>query len=238
MKIVLFAGQSNALGYGMDKSTLPLYLDQFDFGPTYIRTNDALYWGQLDPGVNTGTPNYPQAWGPEVAFAYSFRLAHPTEPLLIIKSVKGETPLEFGPGMDWSPSSIGEMFDITSARVDRAMADGGWPLPQAVFWIQGEQDALSLASATDYKLNLSHLIDVQHGDWSAMGSPFIIARITDSPYLPYSQAVREAQWQLDQERADVSSFKTIGLPMQADGVHYGWEGHVTIGRNFFEAWHV
>ena len=114
---VIFAGQSNALGFGMDGSTLPGGYGKPD-PLTLIWSERSQAYEVMQPGVNTGTANTPSAWAAEVAFARAFRQANPREPLYIVKSARGSTGLAPDPQrLDWSPASPGEMFDATSGQV-------------------------------------------------------------------------------------------------------------------------
>lgn len=237
MQLVVFAGQSNALGFGMTQATLPAHFAGFNFGQTYI-WSDLGYWGVLQPGVNTGTPANPQAWGPEAQFAYNFRQDHPDEILLIVKSAKGSTSLAAQPGaIDWSPGSAGEMFDLTTERIAAARASIGAPDPAAVFWMQGENDALSGADASAYAANLTEFLAAVRADWMHDPAGYVgLGRIGDSPALTYGLAVRQAQWQLDQVDASAESFKTIGFAMQADGIHLAAGGQVSLGDGYYDNW--
>lgn len=240
MELVVFAGQSNALGFGMSSATLPSHLTipnptAYIFGGTY--------WGQLQPGVNTGTEANPNAWGPEAEFAYRYGLDHPGEVLLIVKSAKGSTGLAQDSALDWSPNSNGELFDFTSARIADAKAallrDAGLVSPEAsgVFWMQGEQDGLTSSAASAYDDNLVDFFSAVRAEW--MHDPagaIVFGRISDSASIPYNSDVRVAQWAVDQADTNASSFKTIGYAMQADGVHYAAAGHVSIGTSFYNGW--
>src|SRR5262249_38921303 len=80
--LVVFAGQSNALGFGMDRASLPS--EDVSLGRTFIWNGEGRYWELMQPGHNTGTAVEPEAWGPEVAFAQAFRAANPDEPPYIV----------------------------------------------------------------------------------------------------------------------------------------------------------
>lgn len=240
--LVVIAGQSNALGYGMNLSTLPSNLvapnpKAYIFGGTY--------WGGLQPGVNTGTANNPQAWGPEAEFAYRFGLAHPTDTLLLVKSAHGSTGLAEDPNaLDWSPDSVGEMFDLTDAVIDAAraayMAATGKVAPgvSAVFWMQGETDATNPTSAAAYGAHLIDFLAAARSEWMGDANGYIgLGRITDTAGA-YSLDVRQAEWSVDQADANLESFKTIGYAMQSDGVHYAAGGQIALGDGFYEGWAV
>lgn len=249
MFFVVFAGQSNAFGHGMSLATLPAALAQFDYGATYIWNGayGSANWGQIDPGHNTGDVSAPQAWGPEVQFAHDFRVAHPGgDVLLIVKSAFGSTGLAADPAAaDWSPASgPADLFDFTTATIERARrgferAQGyEAPRPDAVFLDQGEEDALDPAKAAAYHANLTDFIAHARADWlHDPAGKVIAARIGGA--LPYSQAVRVAQWQADQDDPALATFKTIGFGLQPDGVHLDAAGHVSTGAmdyRLFDEW--
>ena len=121
---IILAGQSNALGY-LNTGAAP-------YVPTprvqiWADTNgdgvpDA--WNYMNPGVNTGTPENPTVWGPEVGFANSWLATHPTGNLWIVKIAKGSTGLAADPAqIDWSPSSSGEMYAQATAAIAAARAN-------------------------------------------------------------------------------------------------------------------
>lgn len=235
MAFVVFAGQSNALGFGMSRATLP----QQDAGVdwlTWIWNNESGAWEPMMPGVNTGTPANPQAWGPEVAFARAFRAAHPDEILTIVKSAKGSTGLAADPDrIDWSPDSAGEMFDLTADRVAAARASIGWPDVDAVFLFQGETDAWDADASAAYADNLRDWFAAIRAEW--MGDPegqIVFGRIADSG--PNFETVRWAQYLVDAEDPHATSFDTHALAMQGDGVHYAAPAFLQIGQTFHTLW--
>ena len=238
--LVVFAGQSNAVGFGMSPATLPAHLSQPNPN-AYIF--DGNYWGVLTPGVNTGTAINPQAWGPEAQFAYDFGVQRPGELLLIVKNtftVKGSTPLAQDGGLDWSPTTLGEMFDFTDVTIAAAKqaftSATGQPAPavSATFWMQGEQDALSATHAAAYQTNFEAWLAAVRSDWMDNPQGYIGAgRITDSAALPHNADVRVAQWAADQVDPNLATFKTIGFGMQPDTVHYDASGLQALGSAFF-----
>lgn len=229
MSFVVLAGQSNALGFG-NTGPAPYVPDPL----TFIWDSLKHWWVQMAPGVNTGTPANPADWGPEVAFAQAFRAAHPGEVLLIVKSVKGETGLAVRPGIDWSPASHGEMFDLTAERIAAARAAFGPHAPpvDAVLWMQGEEDAADRAAAAAYGPNLQSFLAAVRARWGA--EEVVLGRIGQAG--AWSQDVRAAQRSVDQADGHVTSFDTIGFGLQGDGLHYDAAGQLALGRGFFDAW--
>lgn len=231
MTFVIFAGQSNALGFGMSAGTLPPGYGEPD-PLTYIWNNEAGWYEMMRPGLNTGASGDPDAWGPEVGFAYNFRLAHPGEILIIVKSAKGSTGLAEDPdALDWSPRSEGEMFDLTAERVAAARAYINYPLVDAVFLVQGEQDAFDLGKANDYQANLTDWLGAIRTSWmdDAEGR-IVIARLIDAE--PYFETVRWAQVLTDRDDPNAASFDTYSYAKQPDQQHFAAAGHLDIGASF------
>ena len=240
MPLVLFAGQSNALGFG---NTGPA-----PYTPTWrvqmwTDTNHNGVWDVGDnfnamvPGVNTGTPNHPTAWGPEVQFANDWLAANPAGILYIGKVAKGSTALAQNDGLDWSPASRGELFDQAATVALHMRANLGVSKLDAVFWMQGEQDATNADWAATYDVNLTSFISEVRSQWMNEPDGYVgLGRITDSVALPFSLDVRVAQWAEDQTDPNLHSFKTIGFDMQEDGLHYSTAGQVALGAAFFDGW--
>lgn len=242
--LAIFAGQSNAGGYGMSPSTLPSTLATANYGQTYVwgGSYGTPWFGVYQPGVNSGNSNLPTMWGPEAQFAYDFRQANPTETLIIVKVTQGSTTLASNASaMDWSPSTH-ELFDLTTSNIQAARsalaANGVTVDHEVVLWMQGESDAGSAATAAAYGANLTDFLAHVRTDWlhDADGK-VAVGRIADSP-MAYDGVVRTAQRAVDQADPDTLSFNTIGFPMQADGLHYAAGGHVALGASFFDAFDV
>lgn len=230
MPLVLFAGQSNALGFGNN--------DPAPYTPTWrvqIWTGEAFNY--MDPGRNTGTPANPAAWGPEVGFARDWLAANPTGILYLGKVAKGETGLAPSAGLDWSPASQGEMFDRAAGVAAAMRANLGVATLDAVFWMQGEQDATDAGAASAYGDRLTAFLGAVRADWMGDAGGYVGAgRIGDSDALPFNLDVRVAQWQVDQVDDHLETFRTLDFEMQADGLHYAADGHLAIGHRFFDAW--
>ncbi len=214
-----------------------------DVGPApYTPTWRVQIWtGQtfnfMDPGRNTGTAASPTAWGPEVAFARTWLDANPTGILYLGKVAKGETGLTPVEGLDWSPTSTGEMFDRAEATARAMRADLGVAQLDAVFWMQGEQDAGDTGTAAGYGGRFDTFLEALRANWMGDSDGYVAAgRIGSSATLRNSFEVRLAQWETDQHDANLDTFPTHRCHMQADGVHYSAEGLLELGRGFFEAW--
>lgn len=230
--LVVVAGQSNALGFGLTPAELP----------DYARTPDprVQIWTPhgfetLRAGTNTGTPANPAAWGPEVAFAHAWRAAHPRERLYLVKSVKGSTSLAADPqALDWSPASRGELFDRTTQAVAEARAASGLAV-STILWMQGETDAGDAARSAAYARNLEALLRAMRRTWSDGRARIVVARIGEGPALPYATVVRAAEAEAAGRDTSAAVVETGGLPLQPDGLHLAAAGEMALGTAFYEA---
>jgi hypothetical protein len=224
--LVVLAGQSNAVGYGLTTADLPA-------GPP---DSDVLIWqgdrfAPLRPGTNTGSLRQPSTWGPEVGFARAWREAHPGRRLYLVKHARGSTPLAPAAGPDWSAGS-GELFAEATTKVEAAKAalaaQDLKPRLVGVLWIQGEADAGDAAMAGAYRANLTRLIKAMRLGWSAPGAVVVVAKIPD--WGGRADEVRAAQAQVDEADTLTVSVDAQGLPMQDDGLHLAAEGQLRLGK--------
>lgn len=222
--LVILAGQSNAVGHKLGPADLP---------PGAASDPQVRIWRDggfqvFAPGVNTGGPNTPTAWGPEVEFVRRWRADHPDRTLYLLKAAKGSTGVAPDPqAWDWSPASHGEQFDLANAQVQAAKAQLPGLDTVVVLWIGGETDAASPAKAAAHERNLTALFARMRSDWWIAGPTIVMARIADE--WDAGGPVRTAQ-------TGLGGFSTDDLPMQPDGAHFSAEGQVRLGGAFYEAW--
>ena len=222
--LVILAGQSNAVGQNLGPADLP---------PTARPDPQVRIWrdGRFQtfaPGVNTGGPNTPRAWGPEVEFVRRWRADHPGETLYLVKVAKGSTGVSPDrKAWDWSPASRGEQYDVATAQVQAAKAQLRDLDRVAILWIGGESDTVSPASAAAHGRALAGLFARMRSDWWIARPAIVVARIADEwdPAGP----VRAAQTR-------VGAFSTDHIPMQPDRAHFSAPGQVQLGAAFYEAW--
>ncbi|MET0274611.1 MAG: sialate O-acetylesterase [Phenylobacterium sp.] len=234
---VIFAGQSNALGFGntgpapyTPTAQVQIWTDTNGDG-----TPDA--WNYMNPGVNTGTFANPTVWGPEVEFANEWLADNPTGHLWIVKVTKGETALQENSGLDWAPTSPStEMFGIATATIDAARNNlNGSPYAfsqwDAAFWMQGETDAGTYQWAHDYVTNIANFIPAAKAAWDV--GKFALGQIgtqgADWAWVRYGQAVAPD---------DAAPVDTVNFG-RSDGVHLNAAGQVALGDGFysiFDSW--
>lgn len=218
-QVALIVGQSNALGFQVTPAELPSW-----YAPdARVQIFDGSGFVTMQAGVNTGTPANPTAWGPEVGYAAAWLddPANAGQTLYIVKSVKGSTGLAADAGaQDWSPSSTGELFDATTAKVAAAKALLSGPFHTTALWFQGEEDATSATKSAAYATNLADLKTAAATSWGV--DDFQYGRISTS--LAYNGAVQAAQ---------PDGFDTDHEPKQLDGLHFTGSAQIDHGAEFY-----
>lgn len=234
--LIVLAGQSNALVFNLTPADLPAYALTPD---PHVQILVGGAFQTMVPGVNTGGPNTPSSWGPEVAFAHAWTAAHPGETLYLVKSAKGSTGLVAGAAPNWSPEqppaadgSPNGMFNKTTALVDQAKALTGLPVSD-VLWMQGEQDATDPLAAAAYRANLADLFAHMRSDWGADRIDF--GQISDHAGLAYDDAIRAAQLAVAQGDPRTLLIDTEALADQADHLHLSAAGALALGEAFYLA---
>lgn len=227
-ELVVVAGQSNALGFRLSGRDLPPGAYQPD---ERVRIWTGRGFETMTPGVNTGSPNNPQCWGPEVGYARAWLAAHRIGTLHIVKHARGSTALAPNAGRDWSPES-GELFAQTAAAVQAGRR--ALPSPAAVgaiLWMQGEQDAAAEATARAYGRNLSRALPRMRAEWADPTTPVLFGRIGLN--WPYAGLVRTAQAQVDAADPLAASVETSDYPLLPDGLHYAAAGQLRLGADLY-----
>lgn len=238
------AGQSKMLGFGHDLTTLPAHLNgaNFNYGPTYIFGMNATWWGQITPGVNTGSANLPQAWGPLAQAAYDFRQEHPDDILLIVQWSPGSTGVAMDPTQgDWSPASVGEAFDMMTSRLlaarnalsDPALFDSA---QKTLLWVGSETDATDYAKALVHGANFDAFLAASKAVWG--WEKAVVARVDQDMVLAQDQMVAESVYAVDEARPDTYSFGTKGYGVASDGIHGTTEFNVLVGHSLFDGWEM
>lgn len=138
-----------------------------------------------------------------------------------VKVAAGGSGLSNNPGVDWSPSSVGELFANLVAAIQLAAANvraqGHNPV-FSILWVQGEADTWQ--SAASYGTMLTQFIAALR---AAIGSPDATFYISG---LPADGNVRTAQLAVADADPNVQFIDTRGATTW-DGVHYD---HATTDR--------
>jgi len=206
-KLIALIGQSNAGGF-TNNGPAP-------YTPTaQVQILVGDQFETMTPGVNTGIPNSPLMWGPEVGIAIEWT-QNSSEILYIVKATRGETGLAADPDKtDWSPLSQDETFSRSLEKVSVAEGLSGLSLSHT-FIVQGEADAMNEAGANSYATNLQLLLDAWPGDETIS--------VTDDGFA-WSDQVIQAQRQHDHIE--------IEHTFAPDNIHYDAVTQLAIGQAF------
>lgn len=229
--LLVLAGQSNMQGYAPHAGAgLP------DSIPGVLVWNAighrAGVWGALAPGSSLDS----NCFGPEMTLVRRLKDVLPADTFAVVKVAFGGTSLE----RHWlSPSSgdvVGYMFDTLIVSLEAARSRhplGEFPL-SGFFWMQGESDALTEASATAYGSRLEALLLDLRTTWSDTSMPWILAQIDVQPAWPWADLVREGTSDAASALERTSLVETAGLP--TDGAHLTAEGSKRLGIRFADQW--
>ncbi len=228
--VVLLAGQSNMVGYGLTGELPP---DVASLPP-----NVKLY---VDGAP--ATPNDRERFGPEVGFAHALGAAEPQQPFILVKFAVGGTSL-----LAWAPEWTSEQAEITNnagagplyKRFHDYLADV--PLSSdarfgGVLWMQGERDARFPQAGSAYFENLYTLIEAFRRDVQQPELPFILGRVNPpADRFLLLDAVRRAQEVAARALPGVRLVDTDDLTKRDDDIHYDTGGILELGRRFADAY--
>ncbi len=207
-RVILLGGQSNASGCSRDD-----YLQQNVSAEKYAEYKngyDNVYINYCS-GIKTSggfvrcstlQGEMDGCFGPELGLAERLHELYPDEAFFIIKWAWGGTNLYD----QWlSPTSFGKTGELyrhfvsfTDASIEYLESRNYKVKIEAMCWMQGESDSLSVDNATDYERHLSNFIkDVRrhYADYSSDdGIAFVDAYIADNPaFWVYCDLVNESK---------------------------------------------
>jgi autotransporter-associated beta strand protein len=257
--VFVVAGQSNALNYATDFSLLDS--TQQAPQPTVLYAGQA-YTGNYNPfaslnAVNWGTINGPTEVHSPPGPVYSGSGFGPeiSAPLVISKALGGAkvgvtkfavNNTGFGADIapfegDWSAPS-GSLYTRLTSRVNSSIS--ALPVQQsgttgsvaALFWMQGERDALDENRADRYQFNLTTLINSFRSTYGNV--PVVLGQIQPESN-PWSETVRRAQSNVARLLPNVALVQTDDLE-RASGIpfatgHFSSQGTYELGVRFGQA---
>ncbi len=269
--LYFLGGQSNMDGYGQISELPDDLKGEVDGARIFLGqiTQDTQpvtglgLWAPLTPGFGGGAKTDGNAvtlgdrFGPELTFASRLRELRPNEKIAIIKYAKGGSSLDVrqsGWGT-WDPHDARadgiNQYDHALAAIDTATKvtdiDGdGTPdrlIPAGIVWMQGETDATTEATASDYRDNLAEMAELLRAALRKDDLPFIIGRISDShagpvegqPVWEFGEIVRTAQQQVAETDPYAAIVTTTDDYGYSDRAHYDTGGYIDLGRAFAEA---
>ncbi len=239
----LVLGQSNAAGQGQ-----PLWL-LANQSHLLTLSSDHRIWNQqtqaietIAPGTNCNTTTYglnSPLHGPEVNLAYQWSLGT-GNPIQIFKHAvvgtlgsnrQGTLPIWNKAANEIYPIMLAEVAAMTAAM---ALA-GDTPSIEAVFWIQGESDALGALNSASYYNNLNQLLVDLRADLGLPLLPVYVVRLHDefsATFQPLADTIRAAQYKSVEDAADPNYglIDTDALTVSGDGIHFGDLGIHGLGQ--------
>jgi len=215
-RVYLMAGQSNMSGTASTRHLPPAY--------RHTPSNVVFYHkGQKRPLGRYGR------FGPEVSFAHHMARRFPDDKHIIIKYAAGGSDIQqWMPGNQYYRNMLREVrFSLKrrSSRVD------------AIFWMQGESDAMNKFRASNYGNRLSQLIRSLRRDLRSPSSMFVFGQVNPKGNgYPMVKQVQRKQQQVNSQVWNTRLVSSHGLRKSNDNVHYSAQGQVELGRRFANAY--
>lgn len=223
--IYYMGGQSNMEGFGYANELTDEYNQEFSEIPIFCGTTaydgDSIAggkgkWDILRPGYGVGFYSdgvlnyYSRRVGPELTFGVEMNKLNPERKIAIIKYARGGSSLsDKSKWGTWNPENEQvNQYDHFLTTLENAFAskdiDGDGVddtlIPAGIVWMQGETDAVYLASSQAYEQNLTRLMGLMRKALGDEKLPIVIGKIADSvkegegkKYLPYDTIVHKAQ---------------------------------------------
>jgi hypothetical protein len=243
-RVLIVAGQSNAVGYGANANTLPpvLYSPQRDVPYEYNigglpPVTDFVWLKWLNGG--SGVSLYSKFCGPELSLGRGGADAFPDSQFLVVKVAVNGTSLCY----DWDPNRSGSLYGVMTQAVRTAMAGvaarGGTSVVAGYFWMQGESDAASPDCANAYNANLTAFITRVRSEFGQPALPFVLGRISSRipiESFPYRQIVQDAQAAVADADPFTEWVNTDALSLIFDSLHFDTQGEVRLGGLFARAY--
>ena len=217
LKVFVFAGQSNIVGWLAKVSEMPPELKGEQTQAPYF---NGRQWTPLAPRKVQG-----QGFGPEISFAHKLT-RELKEPIGIIKHGRGSSSL----AEDWSPENPKSLYAKLVAKVNAAKKSRKIEIV-GMLWMQGERDSNYPKMANAYGVNLAKFIERARRDFESPDMFFIAGRVNPpKAKFRFVDTVRKAQAKC---RASRYAFIDCDpLKKGPDNVHYTTEGYVEMGYRF------
>lgn len=248
-KIIVVAGQSNALNWHADAALLDSssvdslisYYYHTGLPPTRsgtpINSTSANKWTTLTYQAQNPYIVYNKYFfGPEMALARN--LYSEINDLAVIKLAYAGTSL----AGDWKKgkTSGNQLYQLMMAQIDTAtsfLSDNGISYEfEGFFWMQGESDAANLNYADNYSSNLADFIEDVRTDLNTPNMKFVLGRIGNSSSYPHKELVRNVQVEVADNDSFAEWVDTDDLPLDTDKVHLLAEGEKILGERMADAW--
>lgn len=243
IRVILLAGQSNALGHAVANELAPeLFFPQQDVELCNFFPDGKFLIGSLRPGLSRSG-----SFGPEVSLgrwsADHYVKREPNTRIAIIKYARGGTNLysQWQAGGDDTSAGDGPEYLIFQDTVATGLAALAEKFPSAelsiegMAWMQGEADCID-SQAPNYQANLTSFIADIRATYGA-DLPFVVGRLsvnqTNRQPGPL-ETVRAAQTAVAEADPRVALVKTDTFALLSDNLHFSTSGTLDMGRAFAE----
>ncbi len=249
IKIIIVAGQSNALNWHADANSLETnstdslikYFYHTGLPPTRsgtpINSTSNNAWTTIS--YQTQDPyilHKKDFFGPEITLARA--LYTEFENMAVIKTAYAGTSL----AADWKKrrNSGNQLYKLMMSQIDTAtslLTKAGITYEfEGFFWMQGESDAANANYANNYHSNLEDFIMDIRTDLNTPDLKFVLGRIGDASSYPHKEQVRDTQVDVAGSDSLVDWVDTDDLPLDTDNVHLIAEGVKLLGSRMASAW--
>jgi hypothetical protein len=195
-KLIVLAGQSNAVGYRSDAGLLPTATPKVPFWwDEPGQSNSGMKWVNLSPQPGSFEKGH---FGPE------YGISEAIENASVFKFASGSTSL----AKDWKPGASDGLMRQFLDELDAAMKTTS-AKPYCFILVQGESDAQP-GIVDDYRKNLSTLIGLVRGKLGA-NTPIILSVDELHPYVQQFPQVVTVQKEIAaaDPRIEFSSFSDL-----------------------------
>jgi hypothetical protein len=256
--LLVFAGQSNMVGYGTSyyDLTAAQQATQPNVDYYYIDGQAQPHWSALTPPTELDDvaywgngPTPAVGFGPEISVGQDLLNAGVYPKVAEVKTAingtflatQAEIPSAADMNGNWNPATseqsavYGSYYQQMLGDVAAAQQSYGQPTKVAAFfWMQGESDAEYASTADAYESNLISLIAAVRASFNNPNLPVIYGRIDDQnpSDFPYAATVRAAQDAVASSIPHVYEVDTDSLPLRYDDTHYTSQGIIELGNLF------
>lgn len=240
--IYIMMGQSNANGVGKI-SQIPANVNaDFDTAAwpfkIWYKRNETSW--KVGSDIKTIQGKY---FGPDLTIAYSLMQSGERD-FYMFKYAKGGTSLDG----NWKSRGKHGLYDKAIVSLNRAKdaicATGKYPVVKALFWMQGEADAVFPAMAVKYSENLKRFISQSREDYVG-NAPIVIGLIDTRPGLwIYGNQVRSQQRSVASNTLKVGYVNTNDLSVYPSPcsiylgaeckAHYNTASVLKLGERFYD----
>jgi len=237
--LIIWAGQSNALGRQGDAADYPDDSNNLDnqirFNWTVANGSNSGGWTTMQPQIGFFSDGH---FGPEVTF--SRRLVQEGYNPAIFKFTQGATSIF----EDWLNPGNGGLYDNMITALNTAIIalenEGHTVNVRGMVWIQGESDSNSQAAASAYFNNLSLLLnDFKNNVVNNPNLPIILG--VDEQYFNLTDHIQPEILNAHQDIAlnnnNIKFTSMYGYP-KADVTHLTPIGLIDHGENLFDSYQL